>query len=335
MPSSSGEPAMTHSRRRALQITAGVAAFGAGLRFGSAQGYPSRPVRIIVGFAAGGPNDILARLTAQWLSEQLGQPFVVENRPGAGSNLATETVVNAPADGYELLLVGSPNAINATLYDNLKFDFVRDIAPVAGLMKGALVMVVNPSVPTSSLAEFVAYARANPGKLSYGSGGIGGITHITAELFKQRAGGLDILHVPYRGVAPALADLLGGQVQVVFVNVLPALGYIRSGQLRALGITTATRSDILPDVPPIGASVPGYEASSFFGIGAPKRTPLEIVEMLNKEVGAALSDTGFKARIAALGGSPIVGSPATFGELIVDETRKWGTVIKIAKIRPR
>ena len=335
MPSGSGEPAMTLSRRRALQITAGVAAFGAGLRFASAQGYPSRPVRIIVGFAAGGPNDILARLTAQWLSEQLGQPFVVENRPGAGSNLATETVVNAPADGYELLLVGSPNAINATLYDNLKFDFVRDIAPVAGLMKGALVMVVNPSVPTSSLAEFVAYARANPGKLSYGSGGIGGITHITAELFKQRAGGLNILHVPYRGVAPALADLLGGQVQVVFVNVLPALGYIRSGQLRALGITAATRSDILPDVPPIGASVPGYEASSFFGIGAPKRTPVEIVEMLNKQVGAALSDTGFKSRIAALGGSPIVGSPATFGELIVDETRKWGTVIKIGKIRPR
>jgi len=325
---------MTLSRRRALQIPAGAAAFGAGLRLASAQAYPARPVRIIVGFAAGGPNDILARLTARWLSERLGQAFVVDNRPGAGSNLATETVVRAPADGYDLLLVGSPNAINATLYDNLKFDFIRDIAPVAGLMRGALVMVVNPSVLAGTLTEFIAYARANPGKLSYGSGGIGGITHITAELFKQRAGGLDIIHVSYRGVAPALADLLRGQVQVVFVNVLPSLGYIRSGQLRALGITTATRSDILPDVPSIGASVPGYEASSFFGIGAPNHTPIEIIDLLNKEVGAALSDPGFETRIAALGGSPIAGSPAAFGELIVDETRKWGTVIKIANIRP-
>ena len=299
----------------------------------SAQAYPARPVRIIVGFGPGGPNDILARMLARWLSERLGRPFVVENRPGAGSNIATETVVRAPPDGSELLLVGSPNAINATLYSNLKFDFIRDIAPVAGLMRGALVMVVHPSVPASTLPEFVAYAKANPGKLSYGSGGIGGITHITAELFKQRAGGLQILHVPYRGVASALADLLRGQVQVVFMNVLPSIGYVRSGKLRALGITTAMRSDALPDVAPIGESVPGYEASSFFGIGAPKRTPVEIVALLNKEVGVALADNGFKAEIAALGGSPIAGTSAAFGELIVDETRKWATVIKTADIK--
>jgi tripartite-type tricarboxylate transporter receptor subunit TctC len=324
---------MIISRRRALQIGAGAAAICAGPRPVSAQAYPSRPVRIVVGFGAGGPNDILARMLARWLSERLGRPFVVENRPGAGSNIATETVVRAPPDGSELLLVGSPNAINATLYSNLKFDFIRDIAPVAGLMRGALVMVVHPSVPASTLPEFVAYAKANPGKLSDGSGGIGGITHITAELFKQRAGELNILHVPYRGVAPALTDLLRGQVQVVFVNVLPSIGYIRSGKLRALGITTAMRSDALPDVAPIGESVPGYEASSFFGIGAPMRTPADIIAVLNKEVVAALADNGFKAEIAALGGSPIAGSSAAFGELIVDETRKWATVIKTADIK--
>jgi tripartite-type tricarboxylate transporter receptor subunit TctC len=324
---------MVFSRRRALQIGAAAAAICAGLRPVSTQAYPARPVRIIVGFGPGGPNDILARMLARWLSERLGRPFVVENRPGAGSNIATEAVVRASPDGGELLLVGSPNAINATLYSNLKFDFIRDIAPVAGLMRGALVMVVHPSVPASTLPEFVAYAKANPGTVSYGSGGIGGITHITAELFKQRAGGLQILHVPYRGVASALADLLRGQVQVVFVNVLPSIGYIRSGKLRALGLTTAMRSDALPDVAPIGESVPGYEASSFFGIGAPKRTPVEIITLLNKEVGAALSDSGFKAEIAALGGSPIAGTSAAFGELIVDETRKWATVIKTANIK--
>jgi tripartite-type tricarboxylate transporter receptor subunit TctC len=323
---------MILTRRRALQIAAGAAAIGAGLRPMSAQAYPSRPVRIVVGFGAGGPNDILARMIARRLSERLGQPFVVENRPGAGSNIATERVVRASPDGNELLLVGSPNAINTTLYTNLKFDFIRDIAPVASLMRGALVMVVNPSVPAGTIPEFVAYAKANPGKLSYGSGGIGGITHITAELFKQRAGGLQILHVPYRGVAPALADLLRGQVQVVFMNVLPSIGYIRSGTLRALGITTTMRSDILPDVPPIGASVPDYEASSFFGIGAPKRTPIEVIALLNNEVGAALADNAFKAEIAALGGTPIVSPPAAFGELIVDETRKWARVIKAANI---
>src|SRR6185312_2984125 len=320
--------------RQALQVAAGAAALRAGFRPASARAYPSRPVRIVVGFAAGGPNDILARLIARWFAEHLGQPFVVENRPGAGSNIATEAIVRAAPDGSELLLVGSPNAVNATLYDNLKFDFVHDIAPVAGLMRGALIMVVSPTVPATTLPEFIAYVKANPGRLSYGSGGLGGITHITAELFKQRAGNLQILHVPYRGVAPALADLLRGQVQVVFMNVLPSIGYIRSGELRALGITTSMRSTVLPEVAPIGESVPGYEASSFFGIGAPKRTPVEIIDLLNKEVGAALADAEFEARIAALGGHPLPGSPAAFGELIADETRKWRTVIKVADIKP-
>ncbi|MGN6570166.1 MAG: tripartite tricarboxylate transporter substrate binding protein [Pseudolabrys sp.] len=316
-----------------MQIAASAVASIAAMRRASAQVYPSRPVRIVVGFAPGGPNDIVARMIARWLSERLGQPFIVENRPGAGSNLATEAVVRASPDGHELLLVGSPNAINATLYDNLKFDFVHDIAPVAGLMRGALVMVVNPSVPVSTLPELIAYAKANPGKLSYGSGGIGGITHITAELFKQRAGGLRILHVPYRGVAPALADLLRGQVQIVFINLLPSIGYIRAGKLRALGITTAVRSDLLPEVAPIGATVLGYEASSFFGIGAPQHTPVEIIGLLNREVGAALADNDFRAGIARLGASPIADSPTEFGELIVDETRKWGAVIKAANIK--
>ena len=274
--------------------------FPAVSRFAWAQTYPSRPVRIIVGFAAGGPNDILARLIGQWLSERLGQPFVIENRPGAGSNIATEAVVRAPPDGYTLLLVGTPNAINATLYDNLNFNFIRDIAPVAGLIRGALVMVVHPSVPAKTLPEFIAYAKANPGKLSYGSGGVGGITHITAELFKMMAG-VDMVHVPYRGVAPALTDLLGGQVQVVFANPAPSIGYIRAGKLRALAITTATRSEALPDIPTIGEFVPGYEASSVFGLGAPKNTPTEIIDKLNKEINAALADPKFKARLADLG----------------------------------
>jgi tripartite-type tricarboxylate transporter receptor subunit TctC len=325
---------MLFSRRQALQIAAGAAVLRVGLRPALAEAYPSRPVRIIVGFAAGGPNDILARLIARWFADRLGQPFVVENRPGAGSNIATESIVRATPDGSELLLVGSPNAINATLYDNLRFDFVHDIAPVAGLMRGALVMVISPTVPATTLPEFIAYVKANPGKLSYGSGGLGGITHITAELFKQRAGNLQILHVPYRGVTPALADLLRGQVQVVFMNLLPSIGYIRSGKLRALGITTSMRSAVLPDVAPIAESVPGYEASSFFGVGVPKNTPVEIIDLLNREAGAALANADFKARIAALGGSPLPGSPAAFGELIVDETRKWETVIRAANIKP-
>ncbi len=302
-------------------------------RFTWAQTYPSRPVRIIVGFAAGGPNDILARLMGQWLSERLGQPFVIENRPGAGSNIATEAVVRAPPDGYTLLLVGSPNAINATLYDKLNFNFIRDIAPVASLIRGTLVMVVHPSVPATTLPEFIAYAKANPGKLSYGSGGVGGITHITPELFKMMAG-VNMVHVPYRGVAPALTDLLGGQVQVLFANPAQSIQYIRAGKLRALAITTATRLEALPDIPTIGEFVPGYEASSVFGLGAPKNTPTEIIDKLNKEINAALADPKFKARLADLDGTVLGGSPADFGKLIAEETEKWGKVVKFANIKP-
>jgi tripartite-type tricarboxylate transporter receptor subunit TctC len=321
-------------RRHFLRLAAGASALPAISRFAWGQSYPSRPVRIIVGFAAGGPNDILARLIGQWLSQRLGQQFVIENRPGAGSNIATEAVVRAPPDGYTLLLVGSPNAINATLYDNQNFNFIRDIAPVASLIRGALIMLVHPSVPAKTLPEFIAYVKANPGKLSYGSGGVGGITHLTPELFKQEAGGLDILHVPYRGVAPALADLLGGQVQVVFTNPAPLIGYIRAGKLRALAITTATRSEALPDIPTIGEFVPGYEASSIFGLGAPKSTPAEIIDRLNKEINAAFVDPKFKAQLANLDGTVLGGSPADFGKLLADETEKWAKVIRTANIKP-
>jgi tripartite-type tricarboxylate transporter receptor subunit TctC len=320
-------------RRQFLRLAAGTAVLPALSRFTWAQTYPSRPVRIIVGFAAGGPNDILARLVGQWLSERLGQPFVIENRPGAGSNIATEAVVRAPPDGYTLLLVGSPNAINATLYDKLNFNFIRDIAPVASLIRGALVMVVHPSVPATTLPEFIAYAKAHPGKLSYGSGGVGGITHITPELFKMMAG-VNIVHVPYRGVAPALTDLLGGQVQVLFANPALSIQYIRAGKLRALAITTATRLVALPDIPTIGEFVPGYEASSIFGLGAPKNSPPEIIDKLNKEINAALGDPKFKARLADLDGTVLGGSPADFGKLITEETEKWGKVVKFANIKP-
>ncbi len=325
---------MKLQRRHFLRLAAGACALPVISRVAWGQSYPSRPVRIIVGFAAGGPNDILGRLIAQWLSQRLGQQFVVENRPGAGSNIATEAVMRAPADGHTLLLVGTPNAINATLYDTLNFDFIRDIAPVASLMRGALVMLVHPSVPAKTLPEFIAYAKANPGRLSYGSGGIGGITHLTPELFKQEAGGLDILHVPYRGVAPAIADLLAGQVQFVFTNPVPLIGHINAGRLRALAITTTIRSEVLPDIPTIGEFVPGYEASSFFGLGAPKDTPAEIVDRLNKEVDAALVDPKFKAQLANLDGTVLGGSPADFRKLIAEETEKWRKVIRLANIKP-
>ncbi len=325
---------MTLHRRRLLHLAAGAVAFPTLSRAAPGQSYPRRPVRIIVGFAAGGPNDILARLIGQWLSQRLGQQFVVENRPGAGSNVATDAVVRAPADGYTLLLAGTPNAINATLYDNLNFNFIRDIAPVASLFRGGLVLLVHPSVPAKTLPEFIAYVKANPGKLSYGSGGVGGITHMSPELFKQEAGGLDIVHVPYRGVAPALVDLLGGQVQVVFVNPAPSIGYVRAGRLRALAITTATRSETLPEIPTIGEFVPGYEASSIFGIGAPRDTPAEIVDKLNGEINAALMDPKFKARLADLDGTVLGGSPADFARLIADETDKWRNVIRQANIKP-
>jgi tripartite-type tricarboxylate transporter receptor subunit TctC len=289
-------------------------------------------VRIIVGFAAGGPNDILARLMGQWLSERLGRPFVIENRLGAGSNIATETVVRAPPDGYTLLLVGSPNAINATLYSKLNFNFLHDIAPIASVMRGALVMMVHPSVPAKTLPDFIGYAKANPGRLAYGSGGVGGITHLTAELFKTMAS-VDIMHVPYRGVAPALTDLLGGRVQVVFTNPAQSRPFIKSGKLRALATTTAARSPALPDIPTVDEFVAGYEGSSIFGLGAPKNTPAELIDTLNMQINAGLADPKIKARLADLDGIEIVGSPADFSKLLVSETEKWSKVIRAANIK--
>jgi tripartite-type tricarboxylate transporter receptor subunit TctC len=323
---------MTVLRRQFLHLAAGAVAFPAVSRVTWAETYPSQPVRVIVGFAAGGPNDILARLIGQWLAKRLGHPFVIENRPGAGSNIATEAVVHAPPDGYTLLLVGSPNAINASLYDRLNFNFIRDIAPVASFMRGALVLAIHPSVPAKTLPEFIVYAKANPGKLSYGSGGVGGITHITAELFKMMTG-VEMVHVPYRGVAPALTDLLGGQVQALFANPAQSIPYIGAGRLRALAITAATRSEALPDIPSVGEFVPGYEASSIFGFGAPKNTPAEVIDKLNKEINAGLADPEIKARVADLDGTVLVGAPADFGKLIADDTEKWGKVIRAANIK--
>jgi tripartite-type tricarboxylate transporter receptor subunit TctC len=320
-------------RRKFLHLAAGTAGLLVVSRTTWAQSYPTQPVRIIVGFAAGGPNDILARLMGQCLSERLGQPFVIENRLGAGSNIATEAVVRAPPDGYTLLLVGSPNAINETLYGKLNFNFIRDIAPVAGFMRGALVMVVNPSVPAKTLPEFIAYAKANPGKLSYGSGGVGGISHLTPELFKMMAG-INMLHVPYRGIAPALTDLLGGRVQALFANQALSLPYITTEKLRALAITSAKRSAALPDIPTVGEFVPGYEASSIYGFGAPKNTPSEIIDKLNQEINGGLADPKIKARLADLDGTALVSSPADFAKLIAEETEKWGKVIRTANIKP-
>jgi tripartite-type tricarboxylate transporter receptor subunit TctC len=319
-------------RRKFLHLAAGVAALPAASRFACAQPYPTRPVRLIVPIAPGGAGDITARLIGQWLSERLGQQFVIDNRPGGGTNIGTEAVVRAPADGYTLLMVGGYNAINATLYDRLNFDFLRDIAPVAGITRVPNVMVVHPSVPATTVPQFIAYAKANPGKITMASGGIGSTPHISGELFKMMAG-IDMVHVPYRGGGPALNDLLGGQVQVYFATTVSSIGYIRAGRLRALAVTTATRSDALPDIPTMAEFVPGYEASFWLGVGAPKATPAEIVEKLNKEVNAALDDPKMKARLADLGGTPLVGSPADFGKLIADETEKWAKVVKFANIK--
>ena len=320
-------------RRNFLHLAAGAAALPAASRIAWAQAYPSRPVRIIVGFAPGGGNDILARVIGQWLSERLGQQFIIENRPGAATNIATEIAVRAPGDGYTLLLVGGGNAINATLYDKLNFNFIRDIAPVASLVRLPLVMVVNPSLPTKTGPEFVAYAKANPGRISMASAGVGSAPHVSGELFKMMAG-VDMLHVPYRGDAPALTDLLGGQVQVYFSGVAATLEHIRTGKLRPLAVTTASRSEALPDVTTVGEFVPGYEASVLLGVGAPRNTPTEIVERLNKEINAGLADPKVKARLADLGGTALAGSPADFGKLIADDTEKWGKVIRAANIKP-
>jgi tripartite-type tricarboxylate transporter receptor subunit TctC len=320
-------------RRQFLHMAAGAVALPLASRFAWAQTYPSRPVSLVSGFAPGGSADITARLIGQWLSERLGQQFVIENRPGASSNIATEAVVRAPADGYTLLLVTGANATSATMYDKLNFSFIRDIAPVASVMRCPFVMVVNPSVPAKSVPEFIAYAKANPRKLNMASPGIGSGVHIAGELFKMMAG-VDMVHVPYRGAGPSLTDLIGGQVQVTFESMPAAIGYIRAGTLRALAVTATQRSEALPDIPTVAEFVPGYDVSAWYGVGAPKATPDGIVEKLNKEINAGLADPKIKARLADLGGTPLVGSPADFGKLIADETEKWAKLVKFANIKP-
>jgi tripartite-type tricarboxylate transporter receptor subunit TctC len=319
-------------RRQFLHLAAGAAALPAVSRFAWAQAYPTQPVRIVVGFPAGGTADIMARLMGQWLSERLGQPFVVESRPGAGSNLATEAVVRAAADGYTLLTVSTTQAINATLYERLNYNFIRDIAPVASIASTPLVMEVNPSVPAKTVPEFIAYAKANPGKLNLATPGIGTPPHVAGELFRMMAG-VNLVHVPYRGTGPMLTDLIGGQVQVAFDPLPASIQHIRAGKLRALAVTTATRSDALPDVPTVGEFLPGYDASGWYGIGAPKGTPAEIIGKLNKEINAGLADPKIKARLADLGGTLLAGSPADFGKLIADDTEKWGKVVRAANIK--
>jgi tripartite-type tricarboxylate transporter receptor subunit TctC len=324
---------MNLSRRRFLYLAGGSAAVPAAVRIAWAQAYPSRPVRIVVGFTPGGAFDIAARLIAQWLSERLNQPFIVENRPGGGTNIATEAVVRAPADGYTLLLGGAVNAVNATLYEKLNFDFIRDIAPVAGVIQFPNVMEVTPSFAAKTVPEFIAYAKANPGKINMASSGNGTTQHFSGELFKMMAG-VDLTHVPYRGAPQAVADLLSGHVQVSFDPLPASIELIRSGKLRALAVTTARRSEVLPDIPTLGEFVPGYEASGWNGIGAPKSTPIEIIQKLNQEINAAFADPRMKARFSDLGGIPLAGSPTEFGRLIAAETEKWGKVVKFAGIKP-
>jgi tripartite-type tricarboxylate transporter receptor subunit TctC len=320
-------------RRQFLHLAAGAAALPSVTRTAWAQAYPARPVRIIVGAAPSGTYDIMARLIGEWLSERLGQPFVIENRPGAGTTIGTEAVVKAPPDGYTLLLVGAAAVTSALLYDKLNFNLIRDIAPVAAISREPHIMVVHPSVPASTVPEFIAYAKGNLGKISMASGGTGTVGHLSGELFTMMTG-VNLVHAPYRGLAPALTDLLGGQVQVTFASMASSIEYIRTGKLRALAVTTATRSEILPDVPTVGEFVPGYEASTWSGVGAPKATPAEIVEKLNKEINAALADHKMKARLADLGDTALAGSPADFGKLIADQIEKWAKVIKSAGIKP-
>src|SRR6478609_60654 len=315
------------NRRRFLHLAAGAAALPFVPHLAKAQIYPSRPVRLVVGFPPGGPTDTAARPMAQWLSERLGQPFVIENRPGAGSNIGTEAVVRAPPDGYTLLLAYSSNAINATLYNKLNFNFIRDIAPVASISRETTVMVVNPSFPAKTVPEFVAFAKANSGQINFASGGHGTPPHVVGELFKMMAG-VNLNHVPYRGGAPAVTDLLGGQVQVMFASPSISIEHVRAGKLRALAVTTAMRLEALPDVPTVGDFLSGFEASVWLGIGAPKNTPTEIIEKLNKEINAGLADPKIRARFADLGGTVLPGSPIEFGKLIASETEKWGKVVK-------
>ena len=319
-------------RRTFLCLAAGAAALPVVSRVARAQTYPTRPVRWVVAAGAGSTADIVVRLMGQWLSERLGQPFVVEHRPGAGANIGTEAVVRAPADGYTLLLVNPANAINATLYDKLNFNFIRDIAPVAGLIRGPFVMLVNPSFPANTVPEFIAYAKAHPGTINFASGGTGFASHLAGELFKAMTA-VNMVHVPYRGQAPAMTDLLAGQVQVMFDPVVSSIAHIRAGKLRPLAVTTSTRSEALPDIPTVGEFLPGYEASVWFGAGVPKNTPTEIVDRLNKEINDALADPKIKARLADLGGDVLALSPADFGKFIADETEKWGKVIRTANIK--
>lgn len=321
-------------RRTFLHLAAGAAALPAMSRFARAQAYPTRPVRVIVPSSAGSATDIAARLMGQWLSERLGQPFIIENRVGAGGNVGTEMVVRSAPDGYTLLMVNGGNAISATLYENLNFNFIRDIAPVASVMRTAVIMEVHPSVPANTVPEFIAYAQAKPGKIAMASAGNGTIHHVAGELFKMMAR-IDLLHVPYRGAPPALTDLIAGQVQVIF-DVLPSsIEYIRAGKLRALAVTTAARSEMLPDIPTVGEFVPGYEASGWIGVGTPKNTQTEIVDKLNKEINVALADPKIRARIADLGSPVFASSPAEFANFIAAETEKWGKVVKFARIKPQ
>jgi tripartite-type tricarboxylate transporter receptor subunit TctC len=320
-------------RRNFLHLAASAAALPTVARIAWAQTYPTRPVRVIVPFAPAGDTDLVARLMGQWLTERLGQPFIIENRPGAGTNIGTEAVVRAPADGYTLLLASPPAAINATLYEKLNFNFIRDIAPVAGVIRAPFVMEVNPSVPARTVPELIAYATSNPGKISMASAGVGSGPHAAGELFKMMAG-VNLVHAPYRGQGPALTDLLGGQVQVYFAGVPSSIQYIRAGKLRALAVTTATRSEVLPDIPTLSDFLPGYEASFWGGFCAPKNTPVQIVDKLNSEINAALVDPKVKARFADLGGTMLPGSPAEFGKHIAHETEKWAKVVKFAGMKP-
>jgi tripartite-type tricarboxylate transporter receptor subunit TctC len=320
-------------RRNFLHLAAGAAALPTASRIARAQAYPSRPVRIIVGAAPSGTYDIMARLIGQWLSERLGQPFVIENRPGAGTTIGTEAVVKAPPDGYTLLLVGAAAVTSALLYEKLNYNFVRDIAPVASIIRVPHVMQVNPSLPVATVPEFIAYAKANPGKISMGSGGNGSPAHVTGELFKMMTG-VNLTHVPYRGAGPAITDLLGGQIQVTFTDMAASIEYIRAGKLRALAVTTATRSEALPDIPTVGDFVSGFEASQWVGLCAPKNTPPEIIGKLNTEINTGLADPRLKARFADLGGTVLPGSPADFGKLIADDTEKWGMVVKLSGAKP-
>jgi len=320
---------MKLQRRQFLQLAAGAAALPVTSGIAGAQTYPARPVRLVIGYTPGGSADLTARLMGQWLSERLGQSFVIENRPGGGTNIATEAVVRAAPDGYTLMLVAPANAINATLYDKLNFDFLRDIEPVAGIIRFPNVVVVNPSLPINSIPELIAYAKANPGKLNMASSGNGSTIHMSGELFKMLTG-INMVHVPYRGGAPALTDLIAGQVQVMFDNIPTCAEHVKSGKLRGLAVTSTTRSEVLPDLPVVADFLPGYEASAWYGIGAPKGTPLEIIERLNKAVNEILADPKAKARFAELGAFLLPGSAVDFGKLLANETDKWGKVVKFA-----